>query len=156
LNGRMRYCLWLPEITPQELRRLPHVMERVEGVRQMRLASKADATNKKAQTPTLFAQIAQPDTDYLAVPEVSSERRRYIPIAFLPPEVIASNKVQMVPNATRWHFGILTSEMHMTWMRYTCGRLESRYSYSNSIVYNNFPWPEEVTPKQRAAVEAAA
>ena len=156
INGRTRYCLWLPEIGPAELRALPTVRERVEGVRRMRLGSKAAATNRKAETPTLFAQIAQPETDYIAVPEVSSERRRYIPMAFLPPEVIASNKVQMVPAATLWHFGVLTSEMHMAWVRYVAGRLESRLSYSNTIVYNNFPWPEAPTEKQRQSVAAAA
>ncbi|MEL6614798.1 MAG: DNA methyltransferase [Bacteroidota bacterium] len=156
LNGRTRYCLWLPEITPSELRRLPAVMERVNGVRQMRLDSKAAATNRKAETPTLFAQIAQPETSYIAVPEVSSERRRYIPMAFLPPEVIASNKVQMVPGAELWHFGVLMSEMHMTWVRFVGGRLKSDYSYSNTIVYNNYPWPLAPEARRVSAVESAA
>jgi hypothetical protein len=155
VNGRMRWCLWLVGISPQELRGLPAVVERVDQVRKMRLASKAEATRRKAQTPTLFGQISQPTAGYLAIPEVSSERRTYVPIAFLPAEVIASNKVQLVPNATLWHFGVLTSAMHMAWMRYTCGRLKSDFSYSNTIVYNNFPWPEAAAAPQ-AAIAAAA
>ena len=119
------------------------------------ICSKAAATRKFADYPTLFRQIAQPDSDYLAVPEVSSERRPYIPIAFVSQDVICSNKIQFVPAATLYHLGILCSTMHMAWMRTVCGRLESRYSYSNTIVYNNFPWPE-TTDKQRHAIEAAA
>jgi hypothetical protein len=104
----------------------------------------------------LFRQIAQPDSDYLAVPEVSSENRPYIPIAFVPREVICSNTVQFVPGATLYHFGALTSAMHMAWVRQICGRLESRYRYSNSLVYNNYPWPQSPTAKQKKAVETAA
>jgi len=128
----------------------------VEQVRTFRLASKAASTRSYASYPTLFRQISQPSTPYLAVPEVSSERRAYIPIAFLQPEVICSNTVQFVPDATLFHFGILTSTMHMAWVRAVCGRLESRYRYSNSIVYNNFPWPEITDDKLRAAIETAA
>lgn len=155
INGDERYCLWLKDAEPNELRSLPLVLERVEAVRAMRLASKAESTRKYAAYPTLFRQIAQPSTDYLAVPEVSSERRSFIPIAFLSKEVICSNKIQFVPEATLWHFGILTSTMHMAWMRQVCGRLKSDYSYSNTLVYNNFPWPE-AAPEQIAAVERAA
>ena len=155
INGDERYCLWLKDAEPNELRSLPLVLERVEAVRAMRLASKAESTRKYAAQPTLFRQIAQPSTDYLAVPEVSSERRSFIPIAFLSKEVICSNKIQFVPEATLWHFGILTSTMHMAWMRQVCGRLKSDYSYSNTLVYNNFPWPE-AAPEQIAAVERAA
>lgn len=151
-----RYCLWLVDITPSELNSLPEVKKRIEQVKRIRLASKAEATRKKATTPTLFGQIAQPDTDYLAIPEVSSERRSYIPIAFLSKNIIASNKIQLIPNATNWHFGVVTSLMHMTWMRYICGRLKSDFSYSNSLVYNNFPWPENPSEKQKQAVEKAA
>lgn len=156
IQGKFRYCLWLKDISPSELNRLTEVKKRVEGVRKSRLESKAEATRRKADTPTLFAQIAQPDSNYLAIPEVSSEKRKYIPIGFISREVIASNKIQMVPAATLWHFGILTSLMHNTWMRYTCGRLESRYSYSNTIVYNNYPWPEKPTDKQTKVVVEAA
>jgi hypothetical protein len=155
INGVQRYCLWLKEVAPATLRDLPLVLAHVEQVREFRLASKAATTRDFARYPTLFRQIAQPDSDYLAVPEVSSERRPFIPIAFVSQEVICSNTVQFVPNATHYHFGILCSTMHMAWMRTTCGRLKSDYRYSNTIVYNNFPWPE-ATEKQQAAIEVAA
>jgi hypothetical protein len=128
----------------------------VELVRAFRANSKAESTRRYAQFPALFRQIAQPDSDYLAVPEVSSENRPYIPIAFVPREVICSNTVQFVPGATLYHFGALTSAMHMAWVRQICGRLESRYRYSNSLVYNNYPWPQSPTAKQKKAVETAA
>lgn len=156
IKSRFRYCLWLKNIAPNELNALPEVKKRVEEVRKMRLASKAEATRRKAGTPTIFAQIAQPDSDYLAIPEVSSERRMYIPVAFVSSDVIASNKIQMVPYATLWHFGIITSMMHMTWMKYTCGRMKSDYSYSNTVVYNNFCWPQAPAEKQVKLVESAA
>lgn len=156
INNGFRYCLWLVDITPNALRRLPKVMGRLEAVRKFRLASKAVTTRERAATPTLFVQIAQPDSDYLAVPEVSSERRDYIPIAYFSADVIASNTIQIVPEATPFHFGMLTSRMHMVWMSVVCGRLESRYRYSNSLVYNNYPFPENVSDKQRTAVEQAA
>lgn len=155
IKGIERYCLWLVDARPNELRSLPSIASRVEAVKNSRLESKAASTRAYAKYPTLFRQIAQPDSNYLAIPEVSSERREYIPIAFLSKDVICSNKIQFVPNATNWHFGILTSAMHMAWMRTVCGRLESRYSYSNSLVYNNFPWPEATGPQQQT-VEAAA
>ncbi len=156
IRNNHRYCLWLKGISPAELKKLPNVLRRVELVKQMRSESKKAATQKLAAYPTLFAEDRQPDSDYLAVPEVSSERRRYIPIAYVKKEVIASNKIQLVPNATLYHFGVITSEMHMSWTKYVCGRLESRYSYSNSIVYNNYPWPRNITTKQKAKVEQAA
>jgi hypothetical protein len=156
INGNMRWCLWLKDIAPNELKELKEVIKRVEKVKETRLASKAEATRRKANTPTLFAQISQPNKSYLAIPEVSTERRKYIPVAFLTADVIASNKIQLVPDANLYHFGIITSDMHMTWMRYTCGRMKSDYSYSNTIVYNNFPWPENPNEKQIQAVEAAA
>jgi hypothetical protein len=130
-------------------------MERVERVREFRVASKAESTRNYAKFPTRFRQIAQPDSDYLAVPEVSSETRPYIPIAFVSQEIICSNTVQFVPNATPFHFGILTSTMHMAWVRQVCGRLKSDYRYSNSLVYNNFPWPN-VSAEQRERVEEKA
>ena len=156
IHNSKRFCLWLVDIAPNTLRSLPHVLQRVEQVKQMRLASKAEATRRKAATPTLFAQIAQPTTDYLAVPEVSSERRSYIPIAFLSANIIASNTIQILPQATLYHFGVLSSLLHITWVKYVCGRLESRYRYSNTIVYNNFPWAENPTDAQKQAVERAA
>jgi type I restriction-modification system DNA methylase subunit len=156
INNQKRYCLWLKDVDPSEIKKHPVILERAESVKFFRQGSKAASTRNFANTPTLFAQIAQLDTDYLAIPEVSSERRKYIPIGFLTHDVIASNKLQMIPNASKYLFGVLTSEMHMSWMRYTCGRLESRFSYSNSLVYNNYPWPENPSDKQKEAIEKAA
>ena len=156
IKGIQRYCLWLVDADPAKLRVLPEVMKRIEAVKESRLASVAPSTRAHAKYPTLFRQIAQPDSDYLAIPEVSSERRAYIPIAFVTRDVICSNKIQFVPSATLYHFAVLTSAMHMAWMKQVCGRLESRFSYSNTLVYNNYPWPEAPTPAQRSAVEAAA
>lgn len=156
LYKKFRYCLWLVDIPPNELRKLPYVIARVEKVKSFRLASKAALTRKKAHTPTLFVQIAQPESNYLAIPEVSSERRDYIPIGYIDRDVIASNTIQMVPNASKFLFGILTSKMHNIWMKYTCGRLESRLRYSNSLVYNNYPWPKDPSPKNKKKVEEAA
>lgn len=156
INDKKRWCLWIKDISEKELYELPEVQKRVEAVRQMRLESKAEATRKKAANPTVFAQIAQPETDYLAIPEVSSERRLYIPIAFVSQKVIASNTIQIIPKANLFLFGILVSEMHMAWMRAVCGRLESRYRYSNTLVYNNFPFPTAASPTQQLAVESAA
>jgi N-6 DNA Methylase len=155
VQGIERYCLWLVNIDASELRSMPLVMARVEGVRKSRLESKAESTRAYAAFPTKFRQIAQPDSDYLAIPEVSSERRPYIPIAFVSKDVICSNKIQFVPSATNFHFGVLCSVMHMSWVRAVCGRLKSDYSYSNTIVYNNFPWPD-ANEKQRDFVSEAA
>jgi hypothetical protein len=156
INAIPHWCLWLNEISPAELRAMPQVMHRVEAVKAMRLSSKDAQTLKDAATPTLFQKIRQPTKPYLLIPSVSSENRRYIPIGYFQPEVIVSNLVYTIPNATLYHFGILTSVMHNTWMRYTCGRLKSDYRYSNSIVYNNFPWPDEPTDKHRTSIETAA
>ena len=139
----------------KELRSCDMVMERVEQVRKARLASPAATTRRTANTPTLFAVDAQPDTDYLIIPQVSSERRRYIPIGFMTPDVIASNLVFVVPDATLYHFGILTSNVHNAWMRTTCGRMKSDYRYGGDIVYNNFPWPKP-TDEQKAKIEQTA
>jgi hypothetical protein len=155
INAIPRWCLWLKDCPPEVLRSMPEVLRRVEGVRQSRLASKKAATRDWAQRPTLFTEDRQPDKPYLLVPSVSSERRNYIPIGFLTPDVIASNLVLTIPDATLYHFGILSSTMHNGWMRAVCGRLKSDYRYSAGIVYNNFPWPEPAE-KQQAAIEAAA
>jgi hypothetical protein len=156
INGYSRYCLWLVDISPKELKALPEVLKRVNKVKQFRLESKAVSTQKFATTPTLFCQIAQPDTDYLLVPRVSSERRKYIPIGFICKNIIGNDQVLLIPNATLYLFGMLTSEMHMTWVKYVCGRLKSDYRYSNTIVYNNYPFPENVNEKQKQKVEIAA
>ncbi len=156
INGNMRWCLWLKDAKPAELRDLPKVMKRVEAVKAFREKSTAAPTRKSAQKPTLFFYISQPATKYILIPEVSSERRNFIPIGFMPPGVISANTNFLVPSDSLYLFGVLTSTMHMAWMRQIGGRLESRYRYSGSMVYNNYPWPAAVTDKQRAAVEAAA
>lgn len=156
INSLSRWCLWLKGIQPNELRSMPEVMARVEKVKAFRLASSAEPTRKSADAPTMFFYTSQPDTDYLIVPEVSSERRRYIPIGFMGKETICSNTNYLIPDASLFLFGMVQSEMHMAWMRQVAGRLESRYRYSGSMVYNTFPWPDESSDKQRAAVETAA
>lgn len=156
INGISRWCLWLTNATPKEVRSIEGIKKRVEAVRESRLASKKEPTRRKADSPTLFAEIRQPSSDYLLIPSVSSELRKYVPIGFISKEVIANNLVMFVPNAKLFHFGVLSSLMHMAWMRQVCGRLESRYRYSNTLVYNNFPWPEAPSAKQKAAVETAA
>ena len=155
INGRSRYCLWLLNANPKDLRSMPMVMKRVEAVRDFRLASVKAATREFAEQPTRFMEIKQPNSDYLMVPATSSENRRYIPIGYLDKSVIASNAASFVPDATLYHFGILTSNVHIAWMRAVCGRLEMRYRYSVNIVYNNFPWPTP-TEEQRARIEQTA
>ena len=154
IQSTNRWCLWLKGVPPGALRRLPQVMKRVERVREARLRSPTPQVRQCASQPTLFTQDRQPDTDYIAVPEVSSENRRYIPIAFLTSETVASNKLQIIVGGTIYHFGVLTSVIHMAWVRIVAGRLESRLSYAPSV-YNNFPWPNP-TPEQRARVETQA
>jgi len=141
INSINRWCLWLVDITPNELRALPQVLMHVERVKMSRLNSTRETTRGLASQPSLFGEPRQPKSQYLALPRVSSENRRYIPITFLPAEVIAGDKVYTVENATVYHFGIITSTMQMAWMRATAGRMKSDYSYSNQITYNNFPWP---------------
>lgn len=155
IHGQFRWCLWLHNASPNEINQLPLVKQRVEAVKNFRLASKAEATRNYAKYPTLFRQIAQPDTDYLLIPRVSSERRPYIPTGFMSAEAIAGD-VQLIANATFFHFGILTSNMHMAWVRQVSGRLKSDFRYGKDIVYNNFPWPMHATEAQRTRVEEAA
>ena len=156
LQGGQRYCLWLKDASPEELRALPHVMHRVDVVRVNREASARAATRVLAQTPYLFGEDRQPNTNYILIPRVSSERRRYIPMGFFSPENIAGDTCIVIPNATSYHFGVLQSEAHMTWMRSVCGRLKSDYRYSNELVYNNFPWPKKLSEEKKKAVEDAA
>ncbi|MBO4311533.1 MAG: class I SAM-dependent DNA methyltransferase [Desulfovibrionaceae bacterium] len=155
INGRERWCLWLGDIEPSALRRLPECLKRVEAVRQFRLASKRKSTLKLADTPRRFQTENMPDTEYIVIPEVSSERREYIPIGFLTPDILCSNKLRLMPDGTKYHFGVLISLVHMAWMRVVCGRLKSDYDYSIKIVYNNFPWPEEAEA-HRAAIKKTA
>ncbi len=156
LNGKNRWCLWLEGIKPKELRSLKLVSERVEKVRQQRASSSRAATKKLAAFPTLFGENRQPKSDYVLIPLHSSERRKYIPIGFFDENYIANNSTSVVGNANTYQFGVLTSKMHMTWVKYTCGRLESRFRYSNEIVYNNYPFPKEPSDKNRQKVEKAA
>ena len=156
LNHEKRYCLWLVEMTPNELRRLPEIRKRVDAVRDFRLASSAATTRAYAASPTIFRQIAQPKTEYLIIPLHTSETRRYIPIAFMPASVIASNACSIVPDAGVFHFAMLSSAMHMAWVRQVCGRIKSDFRYSSTLVYNNYPWPQSPTEKQTATVEAKA
>ncbi len=156
LHNESRWCLWLENITPTELRTMPRVAARVDAVRKFRLASKAPTTREFAKYPTLFRQSAQPKTDYLVVPLVSSENRQYVPIGFMPQEIVVSNLVGVIPAATPYLFGLLTSEMHMAWLRHICGRLKSDFRYSGLLIYNNYPFPVAPTPSQVAAVETAA
>ncbi len=155
LNNKKRYCLWLVNTTPAELRKMPIVMKRIESVKAARAASKREATRNLAAYPYLFAENRQPETDYIAIPEVSSEKRNYIPIGFMSADVICSNKLQIIPNATLYEFGILTSNIHNAWLRTVCGRLKSDYDYSGKIVYNNFPWCNP-TDSQKAKIEQTA
>ena len=156
IKGKERWCLWLKDASPSDIHNSKILYEKVEAVRQFRLASKAKTTNGYAKVPHLFAQITQPSgVDYLMVPSVSSERRRYVPIGFMSSDVIASNAAQIIPNATLYHFGILTSNVHMAWMRTVCGRLEMRYRYSKELVYNTFPWPTP-TDAQKTKIERTA
>ena len=156
INGWERWCLWLGEEDINVLKEIPLIWERVEAVKQTRLASKSAPTQKLAEKPTRFHVENMPKGNYLVIPEVSSERRHYIPIGYENPQTLASNLVKIIPNATLFLFGVLHSEMHMAWVRCVCGRLESRYRYSKDIVYNNFPFPTATTPDQKATVETAA
>jgi hypothetical protein len=142
LNNKKRYCLWLLNANPAEIANCPTIINRIQKVKEFRLNSKAAGTRKFAETPSLFCQIAQPNEgNYIAVPKTSSERRKYIPMGFLDADVIASDLLFLIPNASLYHFGILESNVHMAWVKTVCGRLKSDYRYSKDIVYNNFPWP---------------
>ena len=151
LNGYERWCLWLGNCPSEVLREMPEVHKRVEAVRRYRSTSKSAPTRKLAEQPTRFHVENMPDSDFLVILKVSSERRDYIPLGFMTPETLCSDLVFIVPNATLYHFGVLSSAMHMAWMRKICGRLKSDYRYSAGIVYNNFPWPALSSPSGRGA-----
>ena len=155
IHQRPRYCLWLGDCSPAELHKMPYCLKRIEAVRDTRLASTSAGTRKLADRPTRFHVENMPDTNYIIVPSVSSEKRRYVPMGFMAPNVLASNLVLIIPDATLYHFGILESNVHMAWMRAVCGRLKSDYRYSKDVVYNNFPWPTP-TEEQRAKIEQTA
>ncbi len=155
INNKKRYCLWVGDCTPNELRSMPEVIKRIQKVKEFRLASKSEGTKKISEKPTRFHVENMPKDNYIIVPRVSSERRRYIPIGFLTPEVLCSDSVLIIPNTTIYHFGILTSNVHMAWMRTVCGRLKSDYRYSKDIVYNNFIWCNP-TKEQKLKIEKTA
>ena len=156
IKGKKRYCLWLVHATPNDIKKSKILYNKVEAVRQFRLSSSAKTTNGYAKVPNCFAQMTQPEgVYYLIVPRVSSENRIYIPIGFMSPDNISSDAVQIVPNATVYHFGVLTSNVHMAWMRAVCGRLKSDYRYSKEIVYNTFPWPAPTEAQKRRIEETA-
>ena len=156
INGIPRFCLWLKDCPPDKLKKMPYVIKRVEAVREMRSKSADKNTQKFAAKPMVFMADRQSESAYLAMPVVSSERRTYIPIGYLPLDHIAGNKLNTVPNANLFHFGVVTSRMHMAWMKVVSGRLESRYSYAAGIVYNNFPWPKDPSEKQTADIGGKA
>ncbi|MDJ0547714.1 MAG: class I SAM-dependent DNA methyltransferase, partial [Microcystis sp. M49637_WE12] len=156
LNNEDRYCLWLTNIQPQELKKSKIIASRVEQVKLTREKSNRESTRKLSNFPTLFGENRQPKTSYILIPRHSSENRKYIPFGFFSPDYIASDSCLFVANADLYLFGILTSAMHMTWVKYVCGRLKSDYRYSKDIVYNNYPFPENITDKQKQTVETCA
>ena len=155
IDRKPRWCFWLVGANPSELKACPLLLKRIEAIREFRMKSKKSATVQSAATPTLFGEMRPCNSDYIAIPKVTSENRRYIPIDYLKSDIIAGDKLFQMPNATPYHFGVLTSNVHMAWMRAVCGRLEMRYSYSNTIVYNNFPWPNP-TDEQKAKIGQTA
>lgn len=155
INNKMRYCLWLVGASPSEIRKSKFIMDRVEAVRQFRLNSTKAATQKSAESPTLFQEIRHPNSEYIIVPRHSSETRKYVPFGFVSPDIIVNDAVQIIPGANLYHFGTLMSNVHMAWMRAVCGSIKSDYRYSKDIVYNNFPWPTP-TEAQKAKIEQTA
>ena len=155
INRKPRYCLWLGNCSPADLRKMPNCLKRVQAVRDYRKESSRESTRRLADKPTRFQTENMPHGNYIVIPEVSSERRRYVPIGYMDDSVLCSNKLRLMPDASLYHFGILTSNVHMAWMRAVCGRLKSDYSYSVNIVFNNFPWPTP-TPAQQAKIESTA
>ena len=155
IHQKPRYCLWLGDCSPAELHSMPRCLKRVEAVREMRLASKSEGTRKLADRPTRFHVENMPKGNFIIVPKLSSERRFYVPMGFMSPDVFASDLVFIIPDASLYHFGVLESRVHMAWMRTVCGRLKSDYRYSKDVVYNNFPWPE-VNEEQRERIAQTA
>ena len=155
LHGQKRYCIWLKDISPSLFIKNKTIMGKIEKVKTWRENSSRKTTKELAATPALFAEIRQPTSSYLAIPTVCSESRKYIPMAYLPADIVASNQLYIVEHTGLYHFGVLTSNVHMAWVRVVCGRLEMRYRYSSGVVYNNFPWPSP-SPAQRARIEQTA
>jgi hypothetical protein len=155
LHGEKRWCLWLIDVDPSKLKSMPHVMERIKGVKEMRLSSTDKGARDLANYPYRFRDTRNPKS-FILIPSTSSENRNFVPMGFFGSNDIAHNSCHMVPEGELYHFGVLTSTMHMAWMRAVCGRLEGRYRYSNNIVYNNYPWPQEPSEAQKKKVEDAA
>ena len=155
INRKPRYCLWLVGVSPSQINKCPNVKKRIEQVQKYRLSSRKAATRKKAETPMLFDEVRECQTDYIAIPKVSSKNRRYIPMEYLSKEIIPGDKLFMLQNASFYDFGVLMSNVHMAWTRAVCGRLKSDYSYSNTIVYNNFPWPEPTDAQKEKITQTA-
>ncbi|MDH5718878.1 MAG: hypothetical protein OEZ22_14725 [Spirochaetia bacterium] len=151
-----RWCLWLKDAKPNELKSMPKTLKIIDKVKAFRLKSTAKPTIEAAETPSLFFYISQPSNNYLLIPETSSEKRLIIPIGYISKDIIVSNSAYLIPGANLFSFGLLVSNMHMIWTKTICGRLESRYRYSGSIVYNNFPWPKNPSEKQKQTVEEKA
>ena len=156
INGIKRWCIWLKNISPNEYSKSKEVLNRIQSVKEYRLKSTRLATNKLADYPMLFGEIRQPESNYLLIPGVSSENRKYIPIGYLNKDIIASDLARTIPSASIYLFGQITSSMHMTWVKYVCGRLKSDFRYSNSLVYNNYPFPENPSEKQIKNIEEKA
>ena len=156
LNNTERWCLWVRDIAPHELKKMPEVLKRIDAVREFRLATKSEPTRKLAEMPARFHVEFLPSDATLVIPRHSSERRKFIPFGFFGEEALIGDACLCARDITSYHFGILSSTMHSAWVRYTCGRLESRYRYSKDIVYNNFPWPDKPSDKHVKAVEDAA
>jgi len=156
INGLNRWCIWLKDVSPSDYSKHKEIIKRVQAVKDYRLKSSRLNTRKLADYPMLFGEIRQPFTDYLLIPGVSSENRHYIPIGYLSKDIVASDLARTIQNASLYHFGIITSGFHMTWVKYICGRLKSDFRYSNSLVYNNYPWPENPTDKQITTIEEKA
>ena len=155
INNKVRWCLWLGDCSPSVLRSMPLCYERAVKVREYRLGSNRASTVRLADSPTRFQTENMPKGNYIVIPEVSSEKRRYVPIGYMDDSVLCSNKLRLMPNASHYEFGVLTSNVHNAWMRTVCGRLETRYDYSIKIVYNNFPWPNP-TEAQKSRIEQTA
>ena len=155
IQRKPRYCIWLVGANPSDLKKCPSILQRVSNVREFRMKSTKAATRAKADTPTLFDEIREPQTAYVGFPTVSSGARSYIPVDYLPQEIIPGNKIYFMQDASLYHFGVVVSLVHMAWNRMVCGRLKSDYNYSNTIVYNNFPWPQP-TEVQRQKIEQTA
>ena len=155
INKKKRFCLWLVDASPNEIKQMPDVLTRIKTIREMRASSSRAGTRKLADVPALFGEIRQPDTDYLLIPRHSSQNRRYIPIGYFTKDTICGDANMLIPDASLYLFGVITSNVHMAWVRTVCGRIKSDYRYSKDIVYNNFPWPTP-TEAQKAKIEKTA